>query len=132
MNNTNESNKLKNRIVKLVGRNFIVTTVVIAVTVCLIASVIIIQKNNALRNATADAALQGTSGWFGQQISQVEVIANTLAYEDYVGTRYDESESFLADCINTNSAAYAYYFGLSDDRCVFSDGWEVPSDYKAT
>ncbi|MGN0437772.1 MAG: methyl-accepting chemotaxis protein [Lachnospiraceae bacterium] len=83
-------------------------------------------------NSAADAVVQGTRGWFDSQIARVNLIAETLAYEDYVGTRYDESEAYLADSLLENESAYAYYFGLPDDRCVFSDGWEVPEDYKAT
>lgn len=79
-----------------------------------------------------DAAVQGTDGWFQAQIGRVNTIADTLAYEDYTGARFAESEAYLANCITENPVAYAYYYGLPDDRCVFSDGWEVPSDYRAT
>lgn len=93
---------------------------------------LIVTKSNSLKNYQADSMVQGTTGWFNEQIGRVNLIAQTLAYEDYIGKRYDESEAFLADCIKENEAAYAYYFGLEDDRCIFSDGWKVPADYKAT
>lgn len=123
---------MKEKISKLFRRSFLIATIAISLFVCLFASSLIISKSTALRNASVDSVVQGTRGWFSAQIGIVDLIAESLAYEDYVGTRYEESEQYLADCITTNSAAYAYYFGLADDRCVFSDGWEVPEDYKAT
>ncbi len=93
---------------------------------------LLVQKTNGMANAQTDAVIKGVNDWFDAQIGRVNVIAYTLAYEDYVGTRFDESEAYMADIIGENPTAYAYYFGLTDDRCVFSDGWEVPSDYKAT
>ncbi len=130
MRKTSKStNSLKGKITNLFGKNFIITTVIVAVVVGIIATFIIISRSNVTRNIEANGVVQGTTGWFLEQIGQVNVIAETLAYEDYIGSRYDESEAFLADCITTNSAAYAYYFGLTDNRCVFSDGWPVPSDY---
>ena len=131
-NTTSSTNSLKGKITNLFGKNFIITTATVAIVVGLIATFIIISRSNVTRNIEANGVVQGTTGWFDAQMGQVCVIAETLAYEDYIGSRYDESEAFLADCITTNSAAYAYYFGLTDDRCVFSDGWPVPSDYKAT
>lgn len=127
-----ENESLKKKIVRLFSHNFLLTTVLIGVIVCAISTALIIQKSNRLRNASADSVVRATEGWFEAQIGRVNVIAETLAYEDYVGSRFDESEAYLADCIEENSAAYAYYFGLKDDRCVFSDGWEIPADYKAT
>jgi len=126
------NNSIKTKFSKLFGKNFLFTTILIAVIIGAISTVLIVTKSNSLQKATADSVVQGTDGWFGEQISRVNVIADTLAYEDYVGARYDESESYLAEIASENPAAYAYYFGLSDDRCVFSDGWEVPADYKAT
>lgn len=129
---TNSPNSLRGKITNLFGKNFIFATVVVAVVVGIIATFIIISRSNVTRNIEANGVVQGTTGWFDEQIGQVGVIAETLAYEDYIGSRFDEAEAYLADCITTNSAAYAYYFGLTDDRCVFSDGWPVPADYKAT
>lgn len=132
MRKDNHTTTIKNKIVNTFGKNFLVTTILIVLVIGLISSYLIVTKNNALKNASMNAVVQGTTGWFDEQISRVNVIEKTLAYEDYVGERFDESEAFLADCILENEAAYAYYFGLADDRCVFSDGWEVPADYKAT
>ncbi|MDD6328473.1 MAG: methyl-accepting chemotaxis protein [Lachnospiraceae bacterium] len=123
---------IKNKLVNEFGRKFLITTALIAFVVGLIASYMIISQNNKLKNKSADSVVQGATGWFEAQISRVNLIAETLSYEDYVGTRFSESEAYLADCIMENEAAYAYYFGLADDRCVFSDGWEVPEDYRAT
>lgn len=131
-NTTNSTNSLKGKITNLFGKNFIITTVTVAVVVGIIATFIIISRSNVTRNIEANGVVQGTTGWFDAQIGQVSVIAETLGYEDYIGSRFDESEAYLADCITTNPAAYAYYFGLTDDRCVFSDGWPVPADYKAS
>ncbi|MGN0496954.1 MAG: methyl-accepting chemotaxis protein [Lachnospiraceae bacterium] len=123
---------IKNKIVKLFAQNFLFTTILIALVIGCISTYLILTKSSNLKNSSADSVVQGTTGWFDAQIARVNLIAETLAYEDYVGKRYDESEAYLADCILENEAAYAYYFGLADDRCVFSDGWEVPEDYKAT
>lgn len=123
---------IKNKIVKLFAQNFLFTTILIALVIGCISTYLILTKSNNLKNSSADSVVQGTTGWFDAQIARMNLIAETLAYEDYVGKRYDESEAYLADCIQENEAAYAYYFGLADDRCVFSDGWEVPEDYKAT
>lgn len=123
---------IKKRIVNLIGKNFLLTTLIITIVTGLISTYLIVSRNDDLKNASADSVAQGTRGWFDAQIARVNLIADTLAYEDYVGKRYSESEAYLANCILENPAAYAYYFGLSDDRCVFSDGWEVPEDYKAT
>ena len=123
---------IKKRIVNLIGKSFLLTTLIIAIVTGLISTYLIVSRNNDLKNASADSVAQGTRGWFDAQIARVNLIADTLAYEDYVGERYSDAEAYLANCILENPAAYAYYFGLSDDRCVFSDGWEVPEDYKAT
>lgn len=125
-------NTIKEKLLTLCKKNFLLATILISVVIGTISSVLIISKSNKLQSASADAVIQGTSGWFDAQIGRVNVIANTLAYEDYVEGRYNESEAYLADVITENPAAYAYYYGLNDDRCVFSDGWEVPADYKAT
>lgn len=127
-----EKGSLKSKIVRSFSKNFLLTTVLIGFIVCATSTVLMIQKSNRLRNASADSVVRATNGWFEAQIGRVNVIAETLSYEDYVGSRFDEAEAYLADCITENPAAYAYYFGLKDDRCVFSDGWEVPADYKAT
>ena len=126
------SNTLKNKIVSFVGTNFLLTTVLIALVIGVVSTYLITTKSDRLKNSSADSVVQGATGWFNEQIGRVNLIADTLAYEDYVGERFDESEEFLANCILENEAAYAYYYGLNDDRCVFSDGWEVPEDYKAT
>lgn len=132
MKNDYGTTGIKNKIVQLFARNFLFTTIFIALVIGCISTYLILTKSNNLKNSSADAVVQGTTGWFDAQIARVNLIAETLAYEDYIGKRYDESEAFLADCLLENEAAYAYYFGPPDDRCVFSDGWEVPEDYKAT
>lgn len=123
---------IQKKLVRLFGTSFLITTILIALVTGIVATVLIVTRNNQVKEASADAVVRGTNGWFDAQIARVNLIAQQLAYEDYVGKRYNESEAFLADCVLENPAVYAYYFGLEDDRCVFSDGWEVPSDYKAT
>lgn len=123
---------IKAKIAGFFGRNLLISTIMIALVVGTISTALIITKSNKLKNSQADSVAQGTAGWFNEQIGRVKIIAETLSHEDYIGVRYAESEAYLAKCITENSAAYAYYFGLADDRCVFSDGWEVPEDYKAT
>ncbi len=123
---------MKEKIANVFGKNFLVTSVTITLIIGVIASYLIITKSNALKNASANSVVQGASGWYNEQIGRVRLLAETLSYEDYIGTRFNASEAYLADCLTENAAAYVYYFGLSDDRCVFSDGWEVPADYKAT
>lgn len=123
---------MKEKISDIYRRSFLLAVVSILILISVISTVLVLNKSSALRNSSVDAVVHGTQGWFEAQICRVNLIANTLAYEDFVGERFSESEQYLAECITENSAAYAYYFGLSDDRCVFSDGWEVPEDYKAT
>ncbi|MGN0384503.1 MAG: methyl-accepting chemotaxis protein [Lachnospiraceae bacterium] len=123
---------MKEKIANVFGKNFLVTSVMIALIIGVIATYLIITKSNALINASANSVVQGASGWYNEQIGRVRLLAETLSYEDYIGTKFKDSEAYLADCLTENEAAYVYYFGLSDDRCVFSDGWEVPVDYKAT
>ena len=123
---------IQKKLVQLFGTSFLITTVLIALVTGVVASALIVTRNNQVKDASADAVVRGTSGWFDAQIARVNLIAQQLSYEDYVGTKFNESEAFLADCVLENPAVYAYYFGLEDDRCVFSDGWEVPADYKAT
>ena len=129
---TKNNKSIKAKIARFFGRNLLITSILIALIIGTASTALIVTKSNKLKNYQADSVVQGASGWFGEQIGRVNLIAETLSYEDYVGSRYDESEAYLADCIKENEAAYAYYFGLNDDRCVFSDGWEVPDDYKAT
>ena len=126
------SRTIKAKITGFFGRNLLIATILIALIVGAVSTVLIVTKSNSLKNYQADSMVQGTTGWFNEQIGRVNLIAQTLAYEDYIGSRYDESEAFLADFIKENEAAYVYYFGLEDDRCIFSDGWKVPADYKAT
>lgn len=123
---------IRERLIRVFGSSFLITTVLIALATGAVAASLIAMKSNGAKTASADAVVQGTAGWFDAQIARVNLIAQELAYEDYVGNRFSEAEAFLADCTKENPAAYAYYFGLNDDRCVFSDGWEVPADYKAT
>ncbi|MDO5155077.1 MAG: methyl-accepting chemotaxis protein [Eubacteriales bacterium] len=123
---------IKLNMVNVFGKIFLLTTILIAVIIGAISTYLIITKSNGFMNSSATSVVQGASGWFNEQIGRVNIIAQSLAYEDYVGKRFNESEAFLADCIKENQAAYAYYYGLNDDKCVFSDGWEVPADYKAT
>lgn len=123
---------IKFEIQSMVSRMIVIMVVAFTLIVGTVANVFLLNKTAATANSTTDAAVLGVSGWFDAQIGRVNVIADTLAYEDYIGERYDESEGYMADCIEENKAAYAYYFGLQDDRCVFSDGWETPADYKAT
>lgn len=129
---TKNNKSIKTKIARFFGRNLLVTSMLIALIIGAVSTALIVTKSNKLKNYQADSVVQGASGWFGEQIGRVNLIAETLSYEDYIGDRYEEAEAFLADCIKENEAAYAYYFGLNDDRCVFSDGWEVPDDYKAT
>ena len=129
---TKNNKSIKAKIARFFGRNLLITSILIALIIGTASTALIVTKSNKLKNYQADSVVQGASGWFGEQIGRVNLIAETLSYEDYIGDRYEEAEAFLADCIKENEAAYAYYFGLNDDRCVFSDGWEVPDDYKAT
>lgn len=96
------------------------------------ATAIIASKNNKLLTSQNESVIRGVTGWYDSQIARVNLIAETLAHEDYTASRFEEAEAYLAKVAAENQAAYAYYFGLNDDRCVFSDGWEVPADYKAT
>lgn len=123
---------IKNKIVNLFGKSFLFTTILIVLVIGGSATSLLVSKSNALKEKAADSVMLGTQGWFDAQVGRVNLIAESLAYEDYIGKRFNEAEAYMADCIIENDAAYAYYLGLSDDRCVFSDGWEVPSDYKAT
>lgn len=86
--------------------SFLFTTILIALVIGCISTYLIVTKSNNLKNSSADAVVQGTTGWFDAQIARVNLIAETLAYEDYIGKRYDESEAFLADCLLENEAAY--------------------------
>lgn len=131
MKNTNEQS-LRYSITRFFSKNFLITTLLVSLVVSAIATYIIISRSEANRSSSVSAVVNGAEGWFGEQIARVNVLADTLAYEDYVGARFNESEAYMAKLIEENPAAYVYYFGLSDDRCVFSDGWDIPSDYKAT
>lgn len=120
--------QIQNLFVKMITAIALSFVLVISV----LASIIISTKTEDVLNYQTQAVTNGVTDWFNAQIARVNVIADTLAYEDYVGARFAEAESYMANCILENDAAYAYYFGLNDDRCVFSDGWEVPADYRAT
>ncbi|MDD6037793.1 MAG: methyl-accepting chemotaxis protein [bacterium] len=128
----NQDTSIRARLVRLFGRSFLLTTLLVTFVTNAVATCLITVKSNQWRNASADAVVNGATGWFDTQIACVDLIAEALAYEDYVGNRYEEAQAYLADCASENEAAYCYYFGLQDDRCVFSDGWEAPDDYKAT
>lgn len=131
-NNREKTVGVKDRIVRYFGRSFLIVSLLIAVFVGTFAAYLLMNKTREQINSATDAVVRGTNGWFEAQIGRVNVIADVLAHEDYVGTKFGAAEDYLAYCIEENPAAYAYYFGLSDDRCVFSDGWEVPEDYRAT
>lgn len=123
---------IKEQIKQFVTRTVLVVIIAFVLIIGTCASYFVMEKTNHLITARTNAVVEGTSGWFDEQIARVNLIADTLAHEDYVGERFDEAEAYMAQMVVENPAAYCYYFGLSDDRCVFSDGWEVPSDYKAT
>lgn len=123
---------IKEQIQNLFSKFFIMVAVSLTLVVGVSATIVISNKTKGMAEAQTDAVIKGVDDWFDTQISQIDVIANALAHEDYVGKRIDEAEAFMAEVIKENPAAYAYYFGLPDDRCVFSDGWEAPADYKAT
>lgn len=123
---------IKTQVTGLLMKSILTVSVCFILVIGLFTTLSLHQKTTGMMNAQTDAVIRGVNDWFDAQIGRVNIIADTLAAEDYIGTRYNESEKYLAGIIEENSAAYAYYFGLSDDRCVFSDGWEVPSDYRAT
>lgn len=127
-----KTNSLKEKITKKFGRSFLRTSIALLLVIGVISSAIIVTKSNKLVDASISAITYGANGWFAEQIGRVNLISQTLSDEDYVGSRFADAEGYLANIVSENPAAYAYYFGLVDDRCVFSDGWEVPSDYKAT
>lgn len=90
------------------------------------------EKTSKLMGSRTDAFVEGVEGWYETQISTVDNIVRTIEYEKYATEHFETSGEYLAEIVKQNSAAYCYYFGLQDDRCVFSDGWVVPEDYKAT
>ena len=122
-----DSKSLKRSIIKLFGNNFLITTVAIAVLVCAIATTFIIQRANNHINSAADAVVRAATGWFNEQIGQVEVITMSLGESDYVGANIDSAQDYLCNAISTNPAAFDYYFGLDSGECVFGGGWEPES-----
>lgn len=127
-----ENKNIREAIGGFVNRLIIAVLIVFVLVLGTFTTYFLYEKTSRLMGARTDAVVRGVSGWYETEIARVNSIAQTLAYEGYVTDRYDESEAYLADIITENDSAYAYYFGLADDRCVFSDGWEVPEDYKAT
>ena len=126
------SKGIRQEIGSFVNRLLIAIIVMFSLVLGTFTTYFLNEKTSKLIGARTDSVVQGVTGWYDSQIARVNVIAETLASEGYLTDRYDEAESYLANIITENESAYCYYFGLSDDRCVFSDGWEVPSDYKAT
>lgn len=125
-----DSKSLKHSIIKLFGKNFLITTIAIAVVVCVIATTFIVQRSNNHINSAADAVVRATTGWFDEQIGQVEVITMSLGESDYVGANLGSAQDYLAKAISTNPSAYDYYFGLDSGECVFGGGWEpAPGEY---
>ena len=80
---------IKNKIVSVFGKNFLLTTILIALVIGSISTYLILTKSNALKNSSADSVIQGTQGLFESQIGRVNVIEDTLVHEDYVRERYD-------------------------------------------
>lgn len=116
----------------LLSKSIIMISLVFVFVVGSLSTFMLQQKTKNMVSAQTNTIIRGVNGWFDAQIARVNLIAETLANDDYVGTRFYDAEKYLASIITENESAYAYYFGLTDDRCVFSDGWEVPEDYKAT
>lgn len=132
MKMNDSSLSIRDRIISIFSKNFLLTTLVITIVVSTIASYLIISRSESSRNSSISAVVNGADGWFSEQISRVNVLAETLSYEGYIDKRKSEAEDFMEKLIGENSSAYAYYFGLEDDTCYFSDHWDAPSDYKAT
>lgn len=126
------SKSIKTKMQAYVLWSIVILSIVFIIVTGAFATAAISSKTNKAIDNQMNAIVHGAEGWFDSQIARVSLIAETLAAADYVGEHYNEAEAYLAKVVSENKEAYAYYFGLSDDRCVFSDGWEVPEDYKAT
>ena len=128
----NKNNSLRYKITKFFSKNFLITALIVTFVVSSIATSIIINRNEATKNTSVNALINGSNGWFNSQISRVSVIANALANSSYTDIKFYAAEEYLASLVEENPAAYAYYFGLKNEKCVFSDGWKAPDDYKVT
>ena len=90
MKKNDSSLSLRDRIISVFSKNFLLTTLVITIVVSTIASYLIISRSESDRNSSVSAVVNGADGWFSEQISRVNVIAETLSYEGYIDKRKNE------------------------------------------
>ena len=118
---------------RIQGYICITIVIVIVVVIFILGSILggmIIRKNRALHYETTQKVAQEITGWFGEQIKAVEMLANTISY---YSSENEQLGAFLAECLEENPAVFDYYIGFEDKSLVSGSGWSPsPEEYDPT
>ena len=118
---------------RIQGYICITIVIVIVVVIFILGSILggmIIRKNRALHYETTQKVAQEITGWFGEQVKAVEMLANTISY---YSSENEQLGAFLAECLEENPAVFDYYIGFEDKSLVSGSGWSPsPEEYDPT
>lgn len=128
-----QTSTIKSQIQSYVYRIVVLMVIAFIVVLGSMATALLLKKSNSTLQASTDAIVLGTKGWFDAQTARVNLITDTIVENDYLGANREGAQAYLATMIEENSAVFDYYVGLEDTSCIFGGGWEPePGEYDPT
>lgn len=134
-NKSNETKTIKDKLVYHVTAQTKATITLFAGVFGILAVVFLVSMADKLQQAEVKAVATSISSWFGERISEVEDIKDTLEHGDMIANHPDEVQGYLASMLSTNEqdGIFDYYVGMADTTCYFGGGWEpAPGEYDPT
>ena len=105
---------------------------VLAVISCIFMSANSQKHISETLTASTNDFTHQVDAWLQKEAQRVSDLSEEIGYRRLDQDNRDELPQYLADTIGRMPEMFAIYTGCSDDFAVFSDGWEVPSDYNVT
>lgn len=128
-----KSRTLTGKITQYVSRFILIVIVIISVVLCGITGWLLNQKIKQAYKVETDAIATSIQSWYEKQISDLEVIANTINHYHLTKDSSMDAAAYLKECLNQNETVFDYYYGLSDKTCAFGGGWvPLPGEYDPT
>lgn len=126
---------IKQRLLSHVLSSTKTTIVLFAGVVGLLSVSFLVKMTDSLQKAEVRSVTTSISSWFGERISEVEDIRDTIENSGMLENSTASVQPYLAGMLKSNEkdGIFDYYIGMDDSTCYFGGGWEpAPGEYDPT
>ncbi len=123
----------------LKARISVTAIALMAATMLVLAAIsCIFMSANSQKHITeaAEASISDFShqvdAWLQKEAQRVSDLSDEIGYQKLDTDKRNDMYAYLVDAVGRMPEMFAIYIGCPDNYAVFSDGWEVPSDYITT